>query len=42
MKPLPAAATGTTNIKLGGTFSNDQLPEMRFDLQFVNPPYGCE
>ena len=30
------------NIKLGSTLSNDQLPEMRFDLQFVNPPYGYE
>jgi len=42
MKPLTAAATGMTNIKLGGTFSNDPLPETRFDLQFVNPPDGCE
>ena len=30
------------NIKLGSTLSNDQLAEMRFDLQFVNPPYGYE
>ena len=30
------------NIKLGSTLSNDQLSEMRFDLQFVNPPYGYE
>jgi hypothetical protein len=42
MKPLTAAATGMTNIKLGGTFSNDPLPEMRFDLKFVNPPDGYE
>jgi len=42
MKPLTTAATGMTNIKFGSTFSNDQLPETRFDLQFVNPPYGCE
>ena len=42
MKPLTAATTGMTNIKLGGTFSNDPLPEMRFDLQFVNPPDGYE
>ena len=27
---------------LGSTLSNDQLPEMRFDFQFVNPPYGYE
>ena len=30
------------NIKLGSTLSNDQLSGMRFDLQFVNPPYGYE
>jgi len=30
------------NIKLGSTLSNDQLSDMRFDLQFVNPPYGYE
>jgi len=30
------------NIKLGSTLSQDQLSEMRFDLQFVNPPYGYE
>ena len=30
------------NIKLGSTLSNDQLANMRFDLQFVNPPYGYE
>ena len=30
------------NIKLGSTLSNDQLSHMRFDLQFVNPPYGYE
>jgi type I restriction enzyme M protein len=30
------------NIKLGSTLSNDQLPDMRFDIQFVNPPYGYE
>jgi type I restriction enzyme M protein len=30
------------NIKLGSTLSNDQLSNMRFDLQFVNPPYGYE
>jgi type I restriction enzyme M protein len=30
------------NIKLGSTLSNDQLLHMRFDLQFVNPPYGYE
>ena len=30
------------NIKLGSTLSNDQLADMRFDLQFVNPPYGYE
>ena len=30
------------NIKLGSTLSLDQLSEMRFDLQFVNPPYGYE
>jgi type I restriction enzyme M protein len=30
------------NIKLGSTLSNDQLAEKRFDLQFVNPPYGYE
>jgi len=27
---------------LGSTLSNDQLPEMRFDFQFVNPPSGYE
>jgi type I restriction enzyme M protein len=32
----------TENIKLGSTLSNDQLSDMRFDLQFVNPPYGFE
>jgi len=30
------------NIKCGSTLSNDQLSQMRFDLQFVNPPYGYE
>jgi type I restriction enzyme M protein len=30
------------NIKLGSTLSNDQLSKMRFDLQFINPPYGYE
>ena len=30
------------NIKLGSTLSDDQLPNMRFDYQFVNPPYGYE
>ena len=30
------------NIKLGSTLSDDQLAQMRFDLQFVNPPYGYE
>ena len=30
------------NIKLGSTLSNDQLAHIRFDLQFVNPPYGYE
>lgn len=30
------------NIKLGSTLSNDQLAQMRFDYQFVNPPYGYE
>lgn len=30
------------NIKLGSTLSDDQLSDMRFDLQFVNPPYGYE
>lgn len=30
------------NIKCGSTLSNDQLSDMRFDLQFVNPPYGYE
>jgi type I restriction enzyme M protein len=30
------------NIKLGSTLSNDQLSNMRFDYQFVNPPYGYE
>lgn len=30
------------NIKLGSTLSDDQLSHMRFDLQFVNPPYGYE
>jgi len=24
------------------TLSNDQLPDKRFDFQFVNPPYGNE
>jgi len=27
---------------LGSTLSNDQLPDKRFDFQFVNPPYGDE
>jgi len=31
-----------TNIKLGSTLSNDQLPDKRFDFQVVNPPYGYE
>lgn len=30
------------NIKLGSTLSDDQLAKMRFDYQFVNPPYGYE
>ncbi len=30
------------NIKCGSTLSDDQLSNMRFDLQFVNPPYGYE
>ena len=30
------------NIKLGSTLSDDQLADMRFDYQFVNPPYGYE
>lgn len=30
------------NIKLGSTLSDDQLAHMRFDYQFVNPPYGFE
>ncbi len=30
------------NIKLGSTLSHDQLAHLRFDLQFVNPPYGYE
>jgi type I restriction enzyme M protein len=30
------------NIKLGSTLSNDQLADLRFDYQFVNPPYGYE
>jgi type I restriction enzyme M protein len=30
------------NIKLGSTLSNDQLSNMTFDYQFVNPPYGME
>ena len=30
------------NIKLGSTLSNDQLSDMKFDYQFVNPPYGYE
>lgn len=30
------------NIKLGSTLSDDQLADKRFDLQFVNPPYGYE
>ena len=28
--------------KLGSTLSNDQLPNKRFDFQFINPPYGYE
>jgi len=35
-------ATEMTNIKLGSTFSNDPLPDKRFDFQFVNPPSGYE
>ena len=27
---------------LVSTLSNDQLPDKRFDFQFVNPPYGFE
>jgi len=27
---------------LGSILSNDPLSEKRFDLQFVNPPYGYE
>jgi type I restriction-modification system DNA methylase subunit len=27
---------------LCSTFSNDQLPDKRFDFQFVNPSYGYE
>jgi type I restriction enzyme M protein len=30
------------NIKKGSTLSDDQLSKMRFDYQFVNPPYGYE
>jgi len=30
------------NIKKGSTLSDDQLANMRFDYQFVNPPYGYE
>jgi type I restriction enzyme M protein len=30
------------NIKKGSTLSDDQLSRMRFDYQFVNPPYGYE
>ena len=30
------------SIKLGSTLSDDQLAKMRFDYQFVNPPYGYE
>ena len=30
------------NIKKGSTLSDDQLAKMRFDYQFVNPPYGYE
>ena len=30
------------NIKFGSTLSDDQLANMRFDYQFVNPPYGYE
>jgi type I restriction enzyme M protein len=30
------------NIKLGSTLSDDQLANIRFDYQFVNPPYGYE
>ena len=26
----------------GSTLSDDQLPDKRFDFQFVNPPYGYE
>lgn len=29
-------------IKQGSTLSDDQLADMRFDYQFVNPPYGYE
>ncbi|MDA8590776.1 type I restriction-modification system subunit M [Luminiphilus sp.] len=30
------------NIKLGSSLSDDQLANMTFDYQFVNPPYGME
>jgi len=30
------------NTMLGSTLSNDQLPDKRFDFQFVYPPYGYE
>ena len=30
------------NIKNGSTLSEDHLANMRFDYQFVNPPYGYE
>ena len=39
---LEPAGKDAENIKLGSTLANDQLAEMRFDYQFVNPPYGYE
>ena len=37
---LDSEGKDAENIKLGSNLSNDQLSDMRFDLQFVNPPYG--
>ena len=39
---LEPAGKDAENIKLGSTLSDDQLAQMRFDYQFVNPPYGYE
>ena len=39
---LEPAGKDAENIKLGSTLSDDQLAKMRFDYQFVNPPYGYE